>query len=92
MISAALLIALLRFAGFSSFTYCHENTRGLYELQCIQLNEEAKGEVKFKRRQAETVNVPIELSAAGRDKFPRKTPIVRPQKSGIALIMHFVSS
>ena len=69
MISAALLIALLRFADFSSFTYCHENTRGPYELQCIQLNGEAKGEVKFKRRQAETVNLPIELSAAGRDKF-----------------------
>jgi hypothetical protein len=69
MISTALLIALLRFADFSSFTYCHENTRGPYELQCIQLNGEAKGEVKFKRRQAETVNMPIELSAAGRDKF-----------------------
>ena len=69
MISAALLIALLRFADFSSFTYCHENTRGPYELQCIQLNGEAKGEVKFKRRQAETVNMAIELSAAGRDKF-----------------------
>jgi len=66
---STLLIALLRFADFSSFTYCHENTRGPYELQCIQLNGEAKGEVKFKRRQAETVNMPIELSAAGRDKF-----------------------
>jgi len=66
---STLLIALLRFADFSTFTYCHENTRGPYELQCIQLNGEAKGEVKFKRRQAETVNMAIELSAAGRDKF-----------------------
>ena len=66
---STLLIALLRFADFSTFTYCHENTRGPYELQCIQLNGEAKGEVKFKRRQAETVNLPIELSAAGREKF-----------------------
>ena len=69
MISAALFLSLLTLADFSSFTYCHENTRGPYEVQCIQLNAEAKGEVKFKRRQAETVNVPIELSTAGRDKF-----------------------
>ena len=69
MISAALLISLLTLADFSNFTYCHENTRGPYELQCIQLNGEAKGEVKFKRRQAETVNMPIELSTAGREKF-----------------------
>lgn len=38
-------------------------------MQCIQLGPEAKGEVKFKRRQAEMVNVPIQLSAAAREKF-----------------------
>ena len=56
-------------ADFSSFTYCHENTRGPYEIQCIQLNPEATGEVKFKRRQAETVNMAIQLSPPGRQKF-----------------------
>ena len=71
MISAAfiLLFSFFRFADFSSFTYCHENTRGPYEIQCIQLDSEAKGEVKFKRRQAETVNVPIQLSPPGRERF-----------------------
>ena len=69
MISAALLLSLLPLADFSSFTYCHENTRGPYEVQCIQLNADAKGEVKFKRRQAETVNVSIDLSPAAREKF-----------------------
>lgn len=69
MISAAFVVSFLMLADFSSFTYCHENTRGPYEVQCIQLDEEAKGEVKFKRRQAETVNVPIQLSPAGRDRF-----------------------
>jgi len=71
MISTAfsLLFAFFRLADFTSFTYCHENTRGPYEMQCIQLDAEAKGEVKFKRRQAETVNVPIQLSDAAREKF-----------------------
>src|SRR5437870_13589956 len=68
-IASILIFSFFRLADFSVFTYCHENTRGPYEVQCIQLNAEAKGEVKFKRRQAETVNVPIELSASGRDRF-----------------------
>ena len=66
---AALFFSLLAVADFSSFTYCHENTRGPYEIQCIQLDPEATGEVKFKRRQAETVNMAIQLSPAGRQKF-----------------------
>src|SRR5262245_53437710 len=69
MISAAVIITLLRFADFSSFTYCHENTRGPYEMQCIQLDADAKGDIKFKRRDADTVNVPIQLSALGKEKF-----------------------
>jgi hypothetical protein len=69
MISAGFVLSFFMLADFSSFTYCHENTRGPYEMQCIQLDAEAKGEVKFKRRQAETVNVSIQLSPAGRDKF-----------------------
>jgi len=69
MISAFILTFLLAFADFSSFTYCHDNTRGPYETQCVRLDAEAKGEITFKRRQAETVNQPIELSAAAREKF-----------------------
>ncbi len=68
-ISAAFLFLVLRLADFSSFLYCHENIRGPYEMQCVRLDPEAKGEIKFKRREAETVNVPIRLSPAGRDRF-----------------------
>ena len=67
MISAALALFLL--ADFTSFTYCHENTRGPYELQCIQFDQNARGEVKFRRREAETVTVPIQLSDPAREKF-----------------------
>jgi hypothetical protein len=67
------LISVLFFffalADFSSFTYCHDNTRGPYETQCVQLDAEAKGQIKFKKRQAETVDLPIQLSAPARDKF-----------------------
>src|SRR6476620_221482 len=65
----ALFLVFFAWADFSSFTYCHDNTRGPYETQCVQLDAEAKGQIKFKRRQAETVDVPIQLSAAARDKF-----------------------
>jgi len=67
MISA--IFALFLLADFKSFTYCHENSRGPYELQCLQFDQNAKGEVKFKRREAETVTVPIQLSDPARDKF-----------------------
>jgi hypothetical protein len=67
--AAGLLFSLLAAADFSSFTYCHDSTRGPYETQCIQLDAEAKGEVKFKRRQAEMVNMPIQLSPAAGQKF-----------------------
>jgi hypothetical protein len=69
MMLTALFISFLRLVDFSSFTYCHENTRGPFETQCIELDADAKGKVTFKRRQAESVNLPIELSTAAREKF-----------------------
>jgi hypothetical protein len=69
MIFLVTLLLLLQSADFSSFTYCHDHTRGPYEVQCIQFDAQAKGEVKFKRRQAETVNVPIQLSPGARERF-----------------------
>jgi hypothetical protein len=69
MISFAILVSFLTLADFSNFTYCRENSRGPYELQCVQLDSSAKGEVKFKRREADTVSVQIQLSQAGRDRF-----------------------
>src|SRR5206468_8148541 len=65
----ALLLSFVTLADFSSFTYCHDNTRGPYETQCVQLDADAKGEIKFKRRLADTVNLPIQLSATARGKF-----------------------
>jgi hypothetical protein len=69
MIFSVILFSLLAVADFSSFTYCHENNRGPYELQCIQLDADAKGEVRFKRREAETVTEHISLSATARQRF-----------------------
>jgi len=69
MISSAFFILLLTLADFSSFSYCHENTRGPYEVQCIQLDAAAKGDIKFKRRQADNVELPFELSPLAREKF-----------------------
>jgi hypothetical protein len=69
MTFAALLLSFLALTDFSSFTYCHDNTRGPYETQCIQFDQEAKGEITFKRREAETVNLPIQLSPPAREKF-----------------------
>jgi hypothetical protein len=69
MISSAFFILLLTLADFSSFSYCHENTRGPYEVQCIQLDAAAKGDIKFKRRQADNVELPFELSPSAREKF-----------------------
>src|SRR5262245_43569853 len=69
MTLAALFVSLFALADFSSFTYCHDNTRGPFETQCVQLDSDAKGEIKFKRREAESINLPIQLSASARDKF-----------------------
>ena len=66
---SSVVILLLTLADFSSFTYCHDNTRGPYETQCIQLDANAQGTVKFKRRGAETVLDSILLSTAARQKF-----------------------
>ena len=66
---SSVVILLLTLADFSSFTYCHDNTRGPYETQCIQLDANAQGTVKFKRRGAETALDSILLSTAARQKF-----------------------
>ena len=69
MMSAFILFSFFALADFSSFIYCHDNSRGPYETQCVKLDGNAKGEIRFKRRQAEIVVLPIELSPQGREKF-----------------------
>ena len=65
----AVLLSVLTLADFSSFTFCRENSRGPFELQCVQLDSQAKGEVKFKRRGADTISAAIQLSPPARDRF-----------------------
>src|SRR5262245_10054542 len=69
MIATAILVSFFALADFSSFTYCHDNNRGPYETQCVQLDADAKGEIRFKRRAAEAVNMPLQLSEAAKQRF-----------------------
>ena len=69
MVFLTLLFLVLAGNDFSNFTYCHENTRGPFELQCVRLDPNAKGEVTFKRRDDETVKLGVQLSASARDRF-----------------------
>jgi hypothetical protein len=69
MISTGIFIAFFVLADFATFSYCHDYSRGPFETQCVQLDAGAKGEIKFKRRQAEAVNLSIQLSDSAREKF-----------------------
>lgn len=64
-----LLTLLITPQAFMNFSYCHDNVRGPYETQCIVLKPSGAGEVRFKRREAEMVNVNIQLSPAATDRF-----------------------
>jgi hypothetical protein len=69
MNSLLVFLSFLMLADFSSFTFCRENSRGPFETQCVQLDAGGKGEAKFKRRGAEMIAAPLQLSAAARDRF-----------------------
>jgi hypothetical protein len=64
-----MLVVLFPQQEFTHFTYCRDSSRGLYETQCIQLDAQAQGEARFKRRDSEEVRVAIQLSPAARDRF-----------------------
>ena len=64
-----ILASVFALNDFSSFTYCRQNSRGDYELQCVKLDSAGKGEVNFKRREAEAVNVEIQLSPPATMRF-----------------------
>jgi hypothetical protein len=65
----AILLSVLPLADFASFTFCRENARGLFELQCVQLDSQASGEVRFKRRGADTITAAVQLSPVARERF-----------------------
>ncbi len=65
----SLVLSFLLLADFSSFTFCRENSRGPFEMQCVQLDAAGKGEAKFKRRGADLITAAIQLSPQARDRF-----------------------
>jgi hypothetical protein len=69
MTSLSVFFSLLMLADFSSFTFCRENSRGPFEIQCVQLDAEGKGEANFKRRGADMITASIQLSPAARDRY-----------------------
>src|SRR5687767_7224183 len=66
---AMLLIWLVPQEPFTRFTYCHDTARGLYESQCLYVNADGTGEIRFKRKELQEVRANFVLSPAGRDKF-----------------------
>ena len=70
MILAFLSILLLSpQENFTRFSYCHDNSRGAFESQCVQLDPNGSGDIRFKRRGEEEVQRQIALSQSGRDRF-----------------------
>ncbi len=68
----AILLSLLLFlpqAEFSGFSFCRENSRGPYELQCFELDSAGKGIFKFRERDADLVDIPVELSRDVAEEF-----------------------
>ena len=64
--SNAILIALMLLlpqGDFTRFSYCVENTRGPWELKCFELDPAGKGTFKFIPRDADLIEVEVELSA-----------------------------
>ena len=55
--------------SFSHFSYCRENSRGPFELQCVELDAGGKGQVKLKHRDADSIGVDIELSPGAQNEF-----------------------
>lgn len=70
-LSSLPLLSLLTFADFSNFTFCRENSRGPFESQCVELEAAGQGAFKFKRRNAELIHIPINLSPAAAGQFVR---------------------
>jgi len=65
----SVVLLLIQSDSFTKFTYCKEFSRGLYELHCVDLDPAGKGIVRFKRRGADEIKVPVALSDSARDRF-----------------------
>ena len=73
MINAILFsfLLLLPQGEFSSFSFCRDNSRGPYELQCFELDPSGKGIFKFRPRDADSVDIPVRLSDDVAEDFVR---------------------
>ena len=65
-----LILSLLFFKAdtFTHFTYCHEMSRGLYELQCVEFDPAGKGLVQFKRKSGDPIKLGFVLSSSARER------------------------
>jgi hypothetical protein len=69
---AVLLVSILSLLApqeFSRFSYCRNNSRGPFEVQCVTLDAAGRGEVRFKRRGADEISVNIQLSPGAQDRY-----------------------
>ena len=69
LFTIALFLLLSPPDAFTRFSFCRENARGIFETQCVHLDPTGAGEVRFKRRGADEVQVALTLSQLGRDRF-----------------------
>ena len=69
LFTIALFLLLSPPEAFTRFSFCRENARGIFETQCVHLDPTGAGEVRFKRRGADEVQVALTLSQPGRDRF-----------------------
>ena len=72
--NAVLIISLLMLTlqgGFSTFSFCKEYSRGQYAFQCVDLDASGEGTFKFQPFDADTMDIPMELSADATAEFVR---------------------
>jgi len=63
------LLFLLPQSDFTSFSYCIENTRGPFELKCVELDPTGKGIFRFIPRNVDLIEIRIELSSGVATEF-----------------------
>jgi hypothetical protein len=54
---------------FTRFLFCHDFSRGAYETQCVELNPDGTGAVRYKARDRVEVKTDVTLSAPALERF-----------------------
>lgn len=68
-LALVMILFLFQPESFTHFSYCHEMNRGIYELECVELDAAGKGLVEFKRHTGDPVKLGVSLSPAASDRF-----------------------